>query len=625
MKIKKYATGGGGLIYTPFIPEQWAQQGRSDRSSSASEEDAKIDPLDEKLISLMKDQNLLPSDIQLIYDRILQFQMSSQKLSSTGLTGSNTYRSVMPGMLQIMNLVNQAKSNKEEFDHKLTEIRKHDAGSEVALDSYGRMWVLDKSNGDLKKINPSQYDKEEFQPVSNSQLMYYRQTNPELAFQTLFGDTGMDVVGGNDVRKEIKEIIDSFGTIKKGELKKGNFSEIAQDLQGEGIFKLTTKYSKADLEDFSKLLYMQLSTPSKHLVDANAAIGGYDPLKYIYSIIVSQTDVEVDAPEYQASLTKAAGAGGPGGSGADGEDTKNLVEDTYISQLVKGNNMELPRLTKFNPTSKISITAYIQNAGVLNEDDGKTKITPGVLDAIFEKVSLKDISPQYTVTFGDQVVDEKNLGQIMYDGSAVQRVKLPYTTVNGEVTVDWSTIEAAENLNKQLSEKEVTPGMIKEMLKDHPILAYDERLDRVVAKNSKWFITFGAMAANDYNKNIDFKNTKYLEKMSDDKADFWHPKYEEAVKYGFVNHDKNAPKRTSTVTDKTGIINIGGMQLGKFDWTNTKYYHGNVFIPILRESAGSPEYYPKSSRMHNAQTQAMNDRSTAIQEQVDTGQRSFNW
>ena len=169
-----------------------------------------------------------------------------------------------------------------------------------------------------------------------------RRNNPELAFSdSIFGETGMDVIGAADVRKEIDDIIANFGSIKSAEFKKQVFQDIASDLQGEGIFKITSKYSKADLNDFSGLLYSRLSNEAKHLIKANAAVGGYDPTDYIRSIISSQTDVDVD-PSYESSLTKANALGGTGGSGS-GDDEKNLTEYSYIENLATGHNFELPK------------------------------------------------------------------------------------------------------------------------------------------------------------------------------------------------------------------------------------------------------------------------------------------
>lgn len=605
MKLKLYQQGGG-LIYTPFLPEQYA--GQTSSKSGSTDEDSKLDPLDKELLGLMKDQNLLPSDIQKIYNRLIAFQKKSQQLSTYG---SDSYRSVMPSMLQIMNLVNTAKANKIEWDTRLAEITKHNAGSEVAMDSYGNMWV--QSEEGIKKIKPSEFDSEKYVPISNSQLMYLRERNPELSFSEVLGDTGMDVVGSTDVRKEIDDIISNFGEIKKSEFKSVKMQEIANDLQGDGIFKITSKYSKADLEDFSGLLYSRLSAGAKHLINANAVIGGYKPLDYIRSIISSQTDVEID-PQYQSSLTSANGLGGNGGSGEAGE--KNLTEYNYIENLATGRNFELPKYTTFNPISTVSLHAPIQNTGSLMRKDGITPVGPGMVDSIFETVEgLKQISPQYTVTFGDQILDASAQGALMYDGSALQRIKLPYKEINGEITVNWNLINELEEANKQLQEKGATPGMIQELIANNPELVYNRDTGMIEAVNSMWFLTFGAIMGHDFVQGLD-TNSRYLERMNQDKADFWHHKYEEATQYGFVNHDKNAPKRTDAPTDK-GF-------LGR-DWSRTRYYHGNVFVPILNDLAGAVQYYSKSTHLSNAQTKAMNEREEEIRRQVDTGQRSFNW
>lgn len=611
MKLKIYQQGGG-LIYTPFIPEQTTTASTSaSTKASGSDEDSKIDPLDKELINLMKGQNLLSSDINMIYDRLIAFQRKTQSLSALGST--NGYRSVMPGMLQIMKLVENAKANKAEWDEKVAEIKHHDAGAEVAMDSMGRMWVQDQEKG-LTLVKPSDFNPESQMPISNSQLIALRRRDPSLAFNdAILGDTGIDVVGATDVRKEIDEIIKNAGSIKEVSFGSIPFSQIAEDLQGEGIYKTTQKYSKADMKGFAELLYSQLSNSAKHLITANAAIAGYDKMEYIKSIIATRTDIDPDL-SYEASLTKASGKGGAGGSGADGDDAKNLKERNWTEQLAGGYNFELPRITTFNPVSTVSIHAASQNTGGMKLDDGKTPVGPGMVDAIMEKAGwFKQISGQSTVTFGDQIIDETALGQLMYDGSTVYRIKLPYKEVNGEITVNWELVEELENINKQI--KGATPGMIQDLLEGHPELYYDPEEKMVKARNSEWFLTFGGMMGHDFVDGLD-TNSRYLERMSQDKADYWHKQYEEAIQYGFANHDKNAPKRTNAPTDK-GFLGI--------DWSRTKYYHGNIFIPIRLKLAGSNEYYPAATHMNNMQTAAMNERDAAIQQRMDSNKGNFNW
>ena len=100
MKLKVYQQGGG-LIYTPFIPEQWlGTSGKTSKTSGSSDEEDKLDPLDKELLGLMKDQNLLPSDIEMIYNRLIAFQRRSQNLSKMSgsisfffIISSNSYTS----------------------------------------------------------------------------------------------------------------------------------------------------------------------------------------------------------------------------------------------------------------------------------------------------------------------------------------------------------------------------------------------------------------------------------------------------------------------------------------------------------------------------------------------------
>jgi hypothetical protein len=194
------------------------------------------------------------------------------------------------------------------------------------MDSKGRMWVQDSEKG-ITLVTPSNFDAETQTPISNSQLIALRRRDPQLAFNdALFSDTGLDVVGGADLRKEIDDIIDKAGSIKSVEFRSIPFAQIAEDLEGEGIYKVTQKYSKAELKGFAELLYSQLSASAKHLVAANSALSGMDKMDYLNVVINSRTESGDPEFEYQTSLTKAAGMGGAGGSGSDGDDSKNLKE-----------------------------------------------------------------------------------------------------------------------------------------------------------------------------------------------------------------------------------------------------------------------------------------------------------
>ena len=609
MKLKVYQQGGG-LIYTPFIPEQQTNATRTERSSSGNDENSKLDPLDKELIALMKDQDLLPSDIAQIFNNVIAFQKKTQGLPS------GSYRSVMPGMLQILSLASKAKYEKSRANDVETKLRSENAWADPALDSNGRMYVKNIETNKLTLINPSEFDKNKYISISNSQLLNIREQDS--AFNTDILTDLQQAVGMTSVSKELDRIIKALGSAENENYIDKKTAEALQLLDGsspEGLYKLSQKKPTADLQSAITLVYNQLPANMQQALHARAAISGMNTIELVRAIVLSNLSTKTGI-DYDTTATKASASASANGGLGVGGDEKNLTEYSYIENLATGRNFELPKYTTFNTGSVISLHAAIQNTGSLMKNDGITPVGAGMVDAIFESVGgLKQISPQYTVTFGDQILDETAQGQLMYDGSALQRIKLPFAEVNGEITVDWKLMDDIEEANKQLKEKGASESMIKDLIAENPKLVYNEQTGLIESVNSMWFLTFGAMIGDDFVEGLN-TDSKYLERMSQDKSDFWHHKYEEAAKYGFVQHAANAPKRTNAPSDR-GFLGI--------DWHNTRYYHGNVFIPIINDLAGAKQYYSKGTHMNNAQTKAMNDRDAQIQQEANTGIRTFNW
>lgn len=462
MKLKVYQQGGG-LIYTPFIPGR--TQSTFSGSSSNDGDDSKIDPLDKEILGLMKDQNLLPSDIQAISTALINFQKQTQHLGNPITGGSNNYRSVMPGMLQIMNMVSVARHNREFWNDKLTEIQKHDAGSEVAMDSYGRMWVQDLSDGKLTKIEASKFDKEKYNPVSNSQLMYLRQR--EYGFgDNILGEGGMDVIGAKDLREEIDVIINEFGKVTAEQYIPGNMQELASDIKEKGIFKVGQERSKGELNDFSGLLYSQLGSSAQHLLNARAALAGYSPIEYLQNIIFSNIDKK-DTISYDASLSKATNGGS--GSGESG----SLVQTTYAEHLVWG-DLDPGRRVLIQPgNSDIAMYAYAQNAGPVKKDE--TVFDSANLNEVFTNADvIGTIVDRSNIFFGDYRLNSNEFSKVMYDnGENMERVELPVKPDENNPSKFVIDFDAQRKANKVQEYIRRNGGMIpdeliEEQLEDIP-------------------------------------------------------------------------------------------------------------------------------------------------------------
>lgn len=578
MKLKVYQQGGG-LIYTPFIPGQQATGTSS--SSKEEDDDAKIDPLDKEILGLLKDANLLPSDIAIITNSLMSFQRRTQRLSSYG----GSYRSVMPGMLQIMNQVGIAKHNREVWNDKVTEMKKHEAGSEVAMDSYGNIWT--QSEDGIKKIRLSDFDPEKHKPLSNSELLYLRERN--LGFSDdILGDAGMDIVGAKDLRQEIDAIINEFGTVKSEQYIAKDMRELASDIAEKGIFKVGQERSKADLQDFSKLLYLQLGDSSKHLLNARAKINGYDPIEYLRSIIFSNTDVS-DQISYEKQLSDSANGRG-GGSGSE-----SLAQDNYLVQfgnlqLTEGQTAIVPHASEIGDRYGLIVQTYMSGAPM--KRNGDANIGMMSINEFNQTAWGIQAGDRSSVTFGNKVLSSHDLDMIMYDGSSELNVAmLPYKRdPSGKLTPDFDKLIGFNNYKKEL---EKNPNM-SDTEKAQILSIYGLRLSDIKEDDNGTlriidtipFITYSAYASKDTTQLTD-ENKRFLEHLDNSDGKRIMDPFMNMLRYGTVSPDKNARK-----VHKFGMFDFSPPE--RWDM-----YRGNVFIPMTDSAramlhSGIGQYVPKS-------------------------------
>lgn len=176
----------------------------------------------------------------------------------------------------------------------------------------------------------------------------------------IIGEGGMDVVGAEDLRKEIDAIINEFGKVSAEEYLPMDMQKLAADIKERGIFKVGQERSKGELNDFAGLLYSQLGNSAQHLLNARAAISGYSPIEYLRGIIFSNIDRK-DTINYDATISKAAGMGGSGSGGNEA-----LTEDNYLiqlgnMQLIQGQAAIVPRASEV--ADRYGLIADVYKAG----------------------------------------------------------------------------------------------------------------------------------------------------------------------------------------------------------------------------------------------------------------------
>lgn len=615
MKLKLYQQGGG-LVYTPFIPGMQGTTTTSSSKSNTSDSESKIDALDKELIALMKGQDLLPSDIDRITKSIVSFQKKASQYAAIG-----DYSSVMPGVYQIQGEVLKAQAFKKQSDVVTQRMAKENAGSEVALDTYGRMYVQDK-DGNVTKVTTSEFDEEKYRPISNSELLYYRQVSAADNGQ-IFNDLG-NMVGMETVQSQLSDIIDNFGTIKGDKFETAKMRNIAEDIaKGDSVFKITEKYSKADLTDFSGLLLSQLSRDAQYRIKANAKLMGISDKDYIRTIIDSRTSPEISMG-YEASMTKAvAEDGGSSGSSGDGSgDAKNLKEYSYVERLAANQNAGLPTKLSINKQgSPIDMSIMAFNQGPIVKDKEENSIGAGMLSDIRnDAYGLNQVATQDSVQFGNQMFSRTKQDTIYYDNSTMYTAKLPWTTdKNGNIMVDYAVMDLLNKLNERRKNgdlADLTPEMLERVLKESDPRLYINEAGEIAWVDSKWFIGFEAYTANNFENDLD-TSSPWVTKVSSSEENRIREKFETANKYGYVDINKNSKEKAGHSRKQGQFI---------INWRNHDLYKSYVWMPITRNMAGSTEYYPAASHMDNYNTAMAAQKQEQVRQELITGARktTFN-
>ena len=582
MKLKKYQQGGG-LIYTPFIPEDTATGSNSSAKSSGNE-DSKLDPLDKELLSLMKDQNLLPSDVNQIFARLIAFQKKSQSLSTLG---DDSYRSVMPGMLQIMQMVSNARYNKAKSDDAIRVMSNQNTGADVALDNYGRMYVQN-SEGEIKHIFPKDFDAEKHRPISNSELLYLRENS--LPFDTEVLSDITNTIGLTDISKEISRIIKDFGKTKSEGYYDKDTVEIFTALNSpDGIYKLTEEKTSADLRKAWNVIYKQLPTKMQHVLDARAAISGSDPANFIHEIVLSNLDY-TQSIDYDATQSKAAGYETDPGA-AKKEAAEQLTQNNYLMQigtkrLVSTRAMIVPAAAKITDTGGMSAKVYTAGMPVDHSMKGLGMMTLSNFRIESEAAKAGDFS---SVSFGNRILNPTEYDGIVYDGSSELNIAmLPYkrNAMTGQLIPDldlfaaYNKIQEIRTNNPNISQAELEQKA-RDLGYNLEELGYDYKTNTMTLRDTIPFITFSAYASEDV---ITIPKTMkpFLEKITNKYGKNIADKYNTITAYGTLSPSKNDRKLNNfRDTDKWDL------------------YKGNVYIPMTNAAralllSGIGEYVPKS-------------------------------
>ena len=528
------------------------------------------------------------------------------------------------------NQVNVIQQNANLFNDAKSNVSKELAGREVATNTRGDLYVRDNT-GTITTMRPSDYlkNKNDVIALTNDDLLYYRQTSPQLVYNEVVLQDLAHTVGLPTILKHVETVINNFkpteisgystktqNLIQKGmtHLTDGDVAKVIA-ASPDGVYKISTKETIVDsgIQEALKYLISTLPNAYKQVLTAKAAVENYNPDALLAQMLIANTPRSI-AAQYDETASKEAGL------------TRDKISDkreelTLAEKYATGEG--LPPTKFFDIAVKNAsneLFVFGQDCGPIREEDGLT-IKGNVPNGTSLPQLLQDaygvkanIQPQ-TVVFGNQLKKKKKTGGIVYTGSNMYRVVMAATTTpKGEVVPDFELQNTIENIVKESKGKDLIT--INQSLNEVcPGARYNNETKSVELPSNKTavFFVFQGVAADNY---CEFKaNPQYYKKNDDYNVDA----YIDAVKYGSANHKKDAIER------KTDNIDIGWFQTWR---TSGHLYTANVWLPANHETLSATiynkAYVPVGTHENITQQAEYNDRRKAIEDGFRSGSRQTN-
>lgn len=592
MKIKQYQPGGE-IQYLPTVDRIPGAQASGNSTSVRNSSNNKMSDLTKSVIDAIQSVNGIDSDVTTFINIARRMLSLGSDPTGDGLTPNDIFK------VQIY--ANKVKENAKYRDMAVRQLDQQDAWGEVAIDNRGLMYVSDVS-GKISKIDPHKFNRESQIPLTYKDLLMMREKTLGAAFNV---DTLMDMqnaVGITSIMKAVNDIVRTFGTIQQSGYATKDDKKISEGLARligdgpDGVYKITDKhrFGGSDDETITAVNFIINSLPSnyKKSLNATATVEGISPVELIGRIVQITANKSVE-PYYQSMASKVAGLG-PAGSKKSGDGgltgSKSL---TLAESYAIGEGAGTTEYHDIMPEgSSVRMVVAARSMGDVKQKDGKQSMGKATLQYISENAyAIDGLNLDGSMSFGDMPLTDFDKSAIMYDGHTMRRVVLPYKEVNGKIVPDFDTLDKLDKLNTALREQidAMTPGQIQDVLNQQlPGAKWDPINNCVVWPKHKAFLTFRGYASSELlNINPD---SRYLTKVAKDTGRELRDIYEEAVKYGVVNHEKNAQEVVGR-REFTGLFNNHA--------DKDSFYTGNVFValdsPTVATAIYNGQEVPKES------------------------------
>ena len=622
MKIKSYA--GGGIAYLPTT----TNRGEAASAASSSSSSSKVPGFADKIIDMVKSEGI-DSDVNAFLN-----QVERTLNLANDPTGQNLS---MREILQLARAASSVKTNYTMFKDAQKALDTEDAWGDVATDSKGYIYTWNQESNKIEKVAPSAYNPEKQLALTNQDLLNFRWNNTDTKYNTSIITDVSKSVGMKTISTYLVDLIKKFEQSEVTGYGSKTNSEIASGLKAvvnhsdtngntigdlitagpDGLYKLTQKATIKDahIDKAINYLVQSLNNDMKHALVAKAAVEGYTPEAYLVELLDIYTGRSITA-DYDATTSKAA-------SGGDGGSSGSKIQQTLAESYVTGSNAVPMQMIPIAPNnSKTTLYVPAQNVQSVRLDrsgqPGQPMPIANLRTVIQDSYALGNITNRGTVVFGDQLISDTQLNGLVYTGTDMYRVILPYKVVDGRhIVPDFELQNKLNDIVENGKNQGADVTTINRYLNQEcPGARYNSETQTIELPNNRKhaFLTFGAQAASNY---VDFNtDSDYITKVNEPNVDV----YKNAVQYGYATHGKNDEKSVEASGMGPSWFGLG---------TKNKIYEGMVYLPISNDLAGTlgynQGYVDKEAYTNVSGRYEEHEREMAIQDRMNSGGLPTNW
>ena len=622
MKIKSYA--GGGIAYLPTT----TNRGEAASAASSSSSSSKVPGFADKIIDMVKSEGI-DSDVNAFLN-----QVERTLNLANDPTGQNLS---MREILQLARAASSVKTNYTMFKDAQKALDAEDAWGDVATDSRGYIYTWNQDSNKIEKVAPSAYNPEKQLALTNQDLLNFRWNNTDTKYNTSIITDVSKSVGMKTISTYLVDLIKKFEQSEVTGYGSKTNSEIASGLKAlvnhsdtngntigdlitagpDGLYKLTQKATIKDahIDKAINYLVQSLNNDMKHALVAKAAVEGYTPEAYLVELLDIYTGRSITA-DYDATTSKAA-------SGGDGGSSGSKIQQTLAESYVTGSNAVPMQMIPIAPNnSKTTLYVPAQNVQSVRLDrsgqPGQPMPIANLRTVIQDSYALGNITNRGTVVFGDQLISDTQLNGLVYTGTDMYRVILPYKVVDGRhIVPDFELQNKLNDIVENGKNQGADVTTINRYLNQEcPGARYNPETETIELPNNRkhTFLTFGAQAASNY---VDFNtDSDYITKVNEPNVDV----YKNAVQYGYATHGKNDEKSVEASGMGPSWFGLG---------TKNKIYEGMVYLPISNDLAGTlgynQGYVDKEAYTNISGRYEDHEREMAIRDRMNSGGLPTNW